>query len=141
MIELFDTTEVFRTPEEWRSLLDDLLGELASHLELSCKATSYFIQAQQPGHASYGCHVDFHADVNKAVGLELCGILCFTANWDESVSIGAYLLLYVSDVRLHDGHEESVIYLPRSTEGWQPGVMESGAAGEWSQYRTPKRWH
>ncbi|MCW9000448.1 MAG: hypothetical protein OQK04_17190, partial [Kangiellaceae bacterium] len=85
--------------------------------------------------------VDFKGVLSKPLQIELCGILCFTVNWDERVNIGAFLLYYQEGLRLTpNADDESVVYIPRELDAWGKASIQIGEGDEWSQYDTPERW-
>ncbi|NQV32429.1 MAG: hypothetical protein HQ515_07025 [Phycisphaeraceae bacterium] len=118
-----------------------LLQDLERHLGAELAPTSFFIEEQHNGSASYECNLDFHWALAPAIRLSICGILCYSANWGERVSIGAYLLPFQDRSRLTvPADEDTVLYLPRGREGWVDPIVACGYGGEWSQYDSPERW-
>ena len=140
-MSLFDNDFIIRSQQEWEALLDSLLEELSGHLGIPLEKCSYFIEKQSEGEKSFGCHVDFRAIISKPLKLEVCGILCYSVNWNKRVSIGAYLLHYQNNERLSpQADDEKVHYIRRSIETWEEPQVEIGEGGEWSSYETTCRW-
>jgi len=130
-----------RSESEWEIILDNLMDELSNHLEIDLNKCSYFIEEQIDGEASYGCNIDFRGVISKSLQMEICGILCYSVNWNERVHIGAYLLYFQGIARLTpNGDDESVVYIPREIGGWGKAHVEVGEGCEWSRYDSPVRW-
>lgn len=137
MDNLYCTQACQRSEAEWKSVLNKLLSELADHLSVDLYTCSYFIEENIKDEASYSCHLDFRGHLSKTLNIEACGVLCYTANWEESVSIGAHVLLFQNGKRLSPTDS---IYLPRERNSWGKALTEADYNNEWTLYENTERW-
>lgn len=140
MENFYDIHKCERSLDEWKYFLNKLLSELESYLSIKLDVCSYSIEEHLKDEAAYFCHVDFRGYLSTPLKIEACGILCYSVNWEESVSIGAYILLFQNGERLLPETNGSVIYLSRETNNWSTPFIETGDNDEWTRYTDTSRW-
>lgn len=131
----FDDPNFRRSPSEWRSVLLDLLEKLGAQAHLKFTTVSDWV-GQVSGKFSSSC-VDIRAVVDQQTCLSVCGVLCVTVNYGESVYVSAELLQFVEGKRVRPG--EFMVY-QYAKERWSDCEWSLDANGEWESHSSEARW-
>jgi hypothetical protein len=138
---VFDPNPGHRTEAEWRQLLCQLVGSLATYTGIRFVPTSWFIE-DHAGHASAGGCVDIRGPVSSALRLDACGVLCLSVNHGEATWASADILLFSGGRRVLGPDAREVVHFRYTPNGWTDHGWVRGECSEWEMdmYPTDRRW-
>ena len=141
MSNLFNTDPLMRTQEQWRALLIDLVTSFSSFIGYRFIPVSWFVEDDQPSHASTCNCVDDIGSIDDLIDLQACGTICISINYGEAVWVICDLLLFSKNQRIKGKKGMEVLTFRYGPEGWVYHGWVNDEYGEWEAHIDNSRWH
>ena len=127
--------------KSWGSCLNYLVTGLSQLFCASIEITDLFIEEYEEGQKHCGAACDIVVDINKTLGIKMCGVVSINVNINESVLVGGVLLPFANHSRLTSAQGLDILNVGHAEKtGWQIIGWDIDEYYEWQSYSSDERW-